>query len=67
MVKKEWGRGGVGVRGWVVEKDYYFEDGVEKGVKEVGRNVRVKVDDGGMWGEVEESGVEWENMMKEKE
>lgn len=66
-LKKEWRTRALGLRAWLVENDYYFEDRVQNGLKDLATNLSVNLDDPRMKRELDQTRVDCDNMMKENE
>lgn len=66
-LKKQWRTRALGLRAWLVENDYYFEDRVENGLRDLATNLSVNLDDPRMARELEQTRVDCDNMMKENE
>ncbi|AXC41026.1 hypothetical protein HYP66_gp109 [Salmonella phage S118] len=66
-LKKEWRTRALGLRAWLVENDYYYEDRVQNGLKDLSTNLSVNLDDPRFSRELKQTRIDCDNMMKENE
>ncbi|WPJ72202.1 hypothetical protein DEEACLCL_00185 [Salmonella phage CRW-SP2] len=66
-LKKEWLTRALGLRAWLVENDYYHEDRVQAGLKDLSTNLSVNLDDPRLKKDLDQTRVDCDNMMKENE
>lgn len=66
-LKKEWRERALGLRAWLVENDYYREDRVRAGLKDLSTNLTLNLDDPALRRELDQTRVDCDNMMKENE
>lgn len=66
-LKKEWRTRALGLRAWLVENNYYHEDRVQNGLKDLSTNLSVNLDDPRLARDLQQTRVDCDNMMKENE
>ena len=66
-LRKEWRTRALGLRAWLVDNNYYHEDRVQAGLKDLATNLSVNLDDPRMARELAQTRVDCDNMMKENE
>lgn len=65
--RKEWRTRALGLRAWLVDNNYYHEDRVQAGLKDLATNLSVNLDDPRMKSDLAQTRVDCDNMMKENE
>lgn len=66
-LKKEWLMQSLALRAWLVDNDYYHQDRVDAGLKDLSTNLSVNLDDPRLKRDLDQTRVDCDNMVKENE